>query len=339
VPQSTIAKSFVAEMNDLDKIATRIREITGWPFSSSVKIVTDTTAWDRITRGNVIRLDSQDFVVTGNQYEKRFGISDQPKYWVFDVFDLKTGEQKIIKTVFYEEFNVHIGMFKVHCFRSPEKEGDVLDLVRGDYRFMQGITTLDDKNNRVRVIDYIKGDSFFNHVVGIKKKHRQYFEQDLPGILWKLIDSIEAIRFLHRNETCHGDIRNDHIIIDTDTGKYRWIDFDLNQYVSDFDTWSIGNIINYAVGKGITSFKNVMRDQNVTEKVKRSLESSDASAFYEYRIMNLKKLFPYIPSRLNNLLLHFTIRPKAYYETIDQLLDDYYKMLEEEFPQGQSKGD
>lgn len=330
---STLKKHFIA-MNDKNKISARIHEITGWEYSSRVEIITDTTEWDRISRGDVFRLDNQDYVVAGNEYEKRFGISDQPKYWVFDVFELKTGKQKIIKTVFHEEFNVHIGMFKVHCFRSPEKEGDVLDLVRDDLRFMQGSTVLDTKENQIRIIDYIKGDSFFNFVVGIKKAHKDYFEQDLPRILWKLTDSIEAIQFLHHNGTCHGDIRNDHIIIDADTGKYRWIDFDLNQYVSDFDIWSIGNIINYAVGKGITGFKNVMRDSNVSDEVKRSLESSDASAFYEYRIMNLKKLFPYIPPKLNDILLHFTIRPKAYYETIDQFLGDYYRMLETEFPQG-----
>lgn len=321
-------------MKDQDKIATRIHEITGWKYKSDVDIITDTTEWDRIIRGDVIRLNNQDFVVAGNEYEKRFGISDQPKNWVFDVFDLKTGMRKIIKTVFYEEFNVHIGMFKIHCFRSPEKEGDVLDLVFDDLRFMQGSTILDDKNNRVRVIDYIRGDSFFNFVAGIEKSHQQYFEQDLPGILWKLTDCIEAIQYLHHHKTCHGDIRNDHIIIDSITGKYRWIDFDLNQYVSDFDVWSIGNIINYAVGKGITSFKNVLRDRQVSDTVKNSLKSADASAFYEYRIMNLKKLFPYIPPQLNDMLLHFTIRPKAYYETVDQLLGDYYQMLEKDFPQG-----
>ncbi len=335
MPHSTVTKPIKTEMNNQDKIATRIREITGWKYSPQVEIITDTTEWDRIIRGNVMRLNNHDFVVAGNEYEKRFGISDQPKNWVFDVYDLETGEQKIIKTVFHEEFNVHIGMFKIHCFRSPEKEGEVLDLVRGDLRFMQGKTILDDKKNAIRVIDYIKGDSFFNYVVGIKKDHRKYFEQDLPGILWKLTDCIEAIQFLHHNNTCHGDIRNDHILIDAKTGKYRWIDFDLNQYVSDFDIWSIGNIINYAVGKGITSFKNVMRDRGVSDEIKNSLVSGDAAAFYEYRIMNLKKLFPYIHPRLNDMLLHFTIKPKAYYETMDQLLADYYQMLKEEFPLAQ----
>ncbi|MCP4706447.1 MAG: hypothetical protein GY865_17755 [candidate division Zixibacteria bacterium] len=324
-------------MSNQDKIASRIQEITGWKYAPRVEIVTDTTEWDRIIRGNVFRLNSQDFVVAGNQYERRFGISDQPKHWVFDVYDLKTGEQKIIKTVFHEEFNVHIGLFKIHCFRSPEKEGDVLDLVRDDLRFMQGYTTLDDKKNKVRVIDYIKGESFFNYVVGLKKDHRQYFEQDLPQILWNLIDCIEAIQFLHHHKTCHGDIRNDHILIDAETGKYRWIDFDLNQYVSDFDIWSIGNIINYAVGKGITNFKNILRDAEISEKVKESLVADDSSAFYEYRIMNLKKLYPYIPPKLNNILMHFTIRPKAFYESIDQFLGDYYEMLRDEFPQGKPK--
>ncbi len=321
-------------MNEKEKIAARIQEITGWQSVGRIDIITDTTAWDRIVRGNVIRLEGQDYVVTGNEYEKRFGISDQPKYWVFDVYELSTGAQKIIKAVFHEDFSVHIGLFKIRCFRSPEKEGNVLELVRNDSRFMQGYTAYDEKRNSVRVIDYIKGASFFNYVVGIEKKHPDYFEEDLPGILWNLTGSIEAIQFLHHNKTCHGDIRNDHIIIETGSGKYRWIDFDLNQHVSDFDVWSIGNILNYAVGKGITSFKNVLRDRNISESVKQSLVADDASAFYEYRVMNLRKLFDYIPPKLNDILLHFTIRPKHFYGNIDEFLEDYREMLETEFSQG-----
>ena len=71
--------------------------------------MTDTSDFMRIQRGDVVRLSGQDFVVEGNRYETRFGISDQPKYWVFGTTDLATGEKNILKTVFHEEFDVHIG--------------------------------------------------------------------------------------------------------------------------------------------------------------------------------------------------------------------------------------
>ncbi len=318
-------------MSEREQLRDRIRELTGWSNIGRSQIITDTSDWMRIERGDVLRLDGRDYIVQGNQYETRFGIGDQPKYWVFNALDLETGQAKIIKTVFHEDFHVHIGVFKIHCYRSPEKESRVLELVRGDSRFMQGITTLDEKGNNVRVIDFIRGETQFNHIVGINKPHEQYFHEDLPAILRKLTTSLEAVAFLHKNDLCHGDIRNDHIFIDAGDGGYRWIDFDLLQHVSDFDTWSLGNIINYAVGKGITAFSNVLKSDKFSDEVKATLKPEDASAFFEYRLMNLARLYPYIPDRLNAILEHFTIKPKEFYGNIGQLMDDYYEMLDTEF--------
>lgn len=318
-----------------DQLQKRISDITGWKITRPVPIVSDTSDWIRIIRGCVIRLGNKNYIVKGNEYERRFGIQDQPKYWVFSVFDLDTGEKKIVKTVFHEEFNVHIGVFKIHCYRSPEKEAKVLDLVRGDRRFMQGYTALDDKKNHVRVIDFIHGNTLFNYIFNIPKPHPEYFEQDLPLILWKLIESFEGIVLLHENKLCHGDIRNDHIIIDANTGHFRWIDFDLNQHVSDFDLWSIGNIVNYAAGKGITAFTNVLKSDKFSPEVKNSLKPEDASGFFEYRLMNLSKLYPYIPPRLTEILMHFTIKPKKTYLSMEQFLEEYREMLIKEFPTGE----
>jgi hypothetical protein len=319
-------------MRNEEELEARIQALTGRKPLGPVEIVTDTTEWMNIHRGQVIRMNGTDLLVMGNAHETRFGIKDQPKYWVFTAFDLDSGARRVIKTVFHEEFNVRIGIFKIHCYRSPEKEGYVLDITRNDARFMQGVNLYDERQNLVRVLDFIRGETFFNRIAGIRKSHEQYFHEDLPAILWKLRDCIDAIAYLHENDTCHGDIRNDHIIIDADTGDYRWIDFDLKQDVSDFDTWSIGNILNYAVAKGICSFHEVFRNPAVPDAVRNSLSSDDASAFYEYRIMNLRKLYPYIPDRLSELLQHFTIRPKVFYDRIRQFNEEYGEMLDTEFP-------
>jgi serine/threonine protein kinase len=315
-----------------NEISDRISELTGWLTTDKFTIHTDTSDWMRITRGDVLLLEDKYFVVRGNKYETRFGIGEQPKYWVFDVIDLATGDEKIIKMVFHEEFNVRIGVFKIKCFRSPEKEARVLELTLGDKRFMQGYTAKDDKGNLIRIIDFIKGETLLANIHENPKSHEEYFYKDLPGILHKLTESLQAIHLLHSNHVCHGDIRNDHIIIERNTGIYRWIDFDLNQHVSDFDTWSIGNILNYAVGKGIVSFSGVMKSSRFSEQVKQSLTPDDSGAFYEYRVMNLKKLFPYIPESLNDILLHFTVKPKVYYTSMTQLLREYREMLKTEFP-------
>ena len=319
-------------MGELEQLAERIREITGWRRVDKPRILTDTSDPFSLRRGDILRLGGKDFVVKGHKYETRFGIGDQPKYWVLSAVAIETAEPKIIKVVFHEEFHVHIGIFRIHCFRSPEKESRVLDLVRGDHRFMQGYTVPDGHNNQVRIIDFIKGPTIFEHIFNINKTHEQYFAEDLPGILRNLAECIRAVAFLHQHETCHGDIRNDHIILEPDTGRYRWIDFDLNQHVSDYDVWSLGNILNYATGKGITTFDKVFKTKEIDAKVKVSLEAGDASGFYEYRIMNLKKVYPYIPQKLNDILLHFTLHPKSYYATVTELLGDYLEMLDSDFP-------
>lgn len=318
-------------MYDENEITERIKELTGWLSVGRPNIITDTSDWLKIIRGDILRLGGRDYLIKGNQHETRFGIGEQPKLWVFNALDLKTGEHKIIKTVFLEDFNVHVGVFRIHCYRSSEKEAYVLDIARGDDRFMQGHTVMDDKENKVRIIDFIRGDSLFGYVHGINKSHERYFHEDMPVILHNLVDSLDAIDFLHKHGTCHGDIRNDHIIIDAETDRYRWIDFDLNQHVADYDVWSLGNIINYVVGKGIRAFQQIMRRDDFSDEVKKSLAPEDGSAFFEYRIMNLKKLYPYIPAKLDAILNHFTLRPKESYTNCGRLIEDYMEMLETEF--------
>ncbi len=62
----------------------------------------------------------------------------------------------------------------------------------------------------------------------IEQDHETYFFSTLPGILANYLCCIEAIRFLHDHGEKHGDIRRDHILIDSEGGHYRWIDFDYN---------------------------------------------------------------------------------------------------------------
>lgn len=320
-------------MSEKEELVARIKELTGWDVNPQrFKIVTDTSQWMDIIRGDIIRIGGKDFLVKGNMCETRFGIDDQPKYWVFNTKEMASGEEIILKMVFHEEFTAHIGILKIRCYRSPEKEGDVLTLARGDSRFMQGFTYYDDMNNSVRAIDFIKGMTMFNYIYTINKPHELFFYEDLPEILRKLYDLFLAIQLLHENKLCHGDIRNDHIIIERSTGEYKWIDFDLKQDVSDFDTWSMGNIISYIVGKGIKTFGQIMKGNDFSDEIKNSLVPSDSSAFHNYRVMNIAKLYPYIPPKLSKILMHFTINPKEYYSGLEEFCDQYWDMLETEFP-------
>ncbi len=308
----------------------RIENLTGWkPHPARFKIIRDTSDWLNISRGDALVLEGRAYAARGCMRESRFGIDDQPKYWVLSCIDLEDGSEKIVKTEFHEEFHVHIGIFKIKCYRSPLKEEAALNAVRGDGRFMQGRGMRDDAGNNVRVIDYINGKSLFKIIPEIKKNYIDYYREDLPALLLSLRESFRAIEKLHERGYYHGDIRTDHLILDSRTGLFRWIDFDLNQNVSDFDLWSMGNILCYAAGKGIVTFDAVMKDHAVPGSVKKSLGREDASAFYEYRVMNLGKVFPCISPRLGAMLLKFTTSPAGSYESLGAFLQDYDEMLDE----------
>lgn len=304
---------------DGSNLRRRVEELLGRPLAAPPPVVTDTTQFMNIWRGHVIRLDDRHFVVERDMKEGRFGLDEEPKFWVKGCRDLDTGASKILKLVFNEEFDIRVGLLRIHCYRDPEKEGRVLDRVRGDGRFMQGETLEDDGGNPVRVIDFIRGKNLYRRLRDLEMEHEVYFHTELPGILRRLLPLFEGIAMMHREALCHGDIRNDHVIIEAGTGRFRWIDFDLCQDVSDFDVWSLGNILVYVIGKGERTFHDLRAGRLHSV---RELVAGDASAFFVHRIMNLRKLFPWIPPELNEILMHFSYGTRDFYESAEEILSD-----------------
>jgi len=299
----------------------RIEELTGRPTSSPVRVFTDTTQFMNICRGHVIHLGDRFYLVVGNMKEGRFGIDDQPKFWVKKAIEMESGDEKILKLAFHEEFAIRIGLLRMRCYRDPLKEGELLKMVRGDARFMQGTTEPDERANPVRVIDFIRGRNLYRYLSDLQMDHRTYFHTVLPGILRKLVEAIEAIAMIHQRGYHHGDIRNDHILIDSETDEFRWIDYDFCQDVPDFDIWSLGNVLLYVIGKGERTFHEVAAGR-LRLAPGATLTKQDASAFLAQRIMNLAKLFPWIPSELSEILMHFSYGTQIFYETVQALLDD-----------------
>jgi hypothetical protein len=280
-----------------------------------------------IRPGHVIHLGDRLFLVDRDMKEGRFGIDDQPKFWVKKARDLESGEDKILKLVFHEEFTVRIGLLRMRCYRDPFKESRLLDIVRGDTRFMQGCTVEDDHGNPVRIIDFVRGCRLYEYLKDLHMDHRTYFHTVLPGILGRLVEAFEAIAMIHELGYHHGDIRNDHILIDSEDGAFRWIDYDFCQDVPDYDVWSLGNVLAYVVGKGEHTFHEVTAGRlSLPPKVK--LVRQDASAFFRHRIINLAKLFPWIPPELNDILMHFSYETQVFYETVRGLLDDLRPAVE-----------
>ncbi len=296
----------------------RIERFTRRRPRGPIPIVEDSSNYLQLQGGMVLRVGGDDLFVMGDAREGRFGISDQPKFWVKQVVDLADGSAKIVKLVFHEQFTTRLGLFTVRCHRSPDKESQVLAAVEGDPRFMQGRTVLDTAGNNIRIIDFIRGETFFNYIATLEQPHEAYFFETLPGIMQKLIGCVEAMDFLHRRGLEHGDIRNDHIIIEEGTGRFRWIDFDYSVNYTDYDVWSMGNVLSYAVAKGIVTCRGAEAGE-ANPGFRGDIRPEDALLFYGYRVANLRKVFPYIPRPLNDLLMRFSAGADDFFESFEQL--------------------
>jgi hypothetical protein len=287
--------------------------------------VSDTTDFFSIDCGDEIQVGDRVFRITGHEWERRFGIED-PKFWVKRALDKATGERKIIKLAFFETFETTLGGVKIRCYRDPDKEAAILDMMKGNPCFMQGQSFRDEKGNNVRVLDIVRGSNFFVSINALDMDHRTYFDRVLPDVLRRLRGSFEAIRLLHRSGFRHGDIRNDHIIVDGGTGNYVWIDFDYDYHAPEnpfsLDLFGLGNILLYAAGKGFHDFFMIKSDTGRYGDLIRRIDGDDFSILDKSRLLNLKKLYPYIPDSLNNILMHFSKAADVYYERIDEIIED-----------------
>ncbi len=287
--------------------------------------VVDTTDFFSIDCGDEIQIGEKRYRITGHEKERRFGIED-PKFWVKRGVDVDTGERKIIKLAYFETFETSLGGVKIRCFRDPEKEGRILDLIRGHPLFMQGKAFKDIRDNNIRVLDIVAGPNFLVDMDRIRMDHQEYFFHRLPAVIEKLISAFEAILTLHRAGFRHGDIRNDHLIIEGGTGNYVWIDFDYDYHAPEnpfsLDLFGMGNILVYAVGKGFHDLYMIVHDTQTYGSLIDHLTAGDFSILDKSRLLNMQKLYPYIPPSLNNVLMHFSRATEIYYEQVDELLED-----------------
>lgn len=293
-------------------------------------MIVDTSDFMAIDVGDCVSVGGRVFRVKGNAREGRFGVED-PKMWVKWVMDEESGERMIMKLVFFESFITTLGGVKIRCFRNPEKEAEILAFAREHPHFMQGEAWNDAKGNNVRVIDVVRGRNFYSYIEGIHSPHEVYFHKALPDILRQLVKAFEAIRSLHLSGYRHGDVRNDHIIIERATGNYVWIDFDYDYEATEnpfgLDIFGMGNVLLFAIGKGFHTLHMIKYDTRKYGDLFEGLVESDLSILDGSRLMNLQKLYPYIPKALNNILLHFSQGADIYYESADEIIEDINRYL------------
>ncbi len=290
---------------------------------AKIRIITDTSDFFKVDYDDVVILDGHPYLVRHNKKEGRFGIDEEPKFWVKSAIDLFDGTKKVMKLVFHERFKARVGGLVFECVRSPAKEARVLDVVQRHPNFMTGFSVKDSAGNIVRIISHIYGKTIADYALHPRKHHEKYFYTSFPEILEGFIEAAKAIRFLHGNNEIHGDIRRDHLMVDRETGKFRWIDFDFvyshRENKFGYDMFGLGNILGYITGGGDVTVQQLREE---IPDVFSKISSEDLNIIFHHRVMNLKKVFPYIPERLNNMLLHFSTGAEVFYDYAEEFLDD-----------------
>lgn len=299
------------------------RWMPAWHPRDGYRLVTDTSDFFKVDYGDVLYVGGAAYLVRQNAKEGRFGLDDEEKFWVKRAVDLASGQRKIIKLVFHEHFTAHIAGIRFECYRSPAKEARILERVCGHPGFMQGRAVTDAAGNLVRIIDYIYGKSLARTVEELAVGHAEYFATLFPAMLDRFIAAVEAIAFLHAVEEKHGDIRRDHLLVDSEQGHYRWIDFDFNYRQRDnifsYDLFGLGNILVFLVGKGDVLTHDLRRSGH---PVVGQLDDADMNVVFHHRVAALGKIYPYLPVKLNRILEHFALGARWFYETTGQLLED-----------------
>lgn len=288
-------------------------------------VFTDTTEFMNIGYGDVIAVGGRHYLVMGDEKERRFGMED-PKFWVKRCVELESGLYRILKLEFQESFDQHIGPLTITCHRSAVKEARILRLVAGDARFMQGAGVKDERGNLVRVLERVAGRRLDLNIEDLHLDHREYFHDVFPGILERFLGACRAISFLHGHGETHGDIRRDHLYVDHKTGDYCWIDFDYGydsvENPFGLDLFGLGNILCFITGQGVHTIQDLD-----TEAL--GLTEADCALFFRHRVVNLRKLFPYVPEDLNRVLMHYSAESEVYYESVPELLADLEPCLDQ----------
>ncbi len=299
------------------------------------KIFTETSDFYAIDYGSELHLpNGKNFSIIGNSKERRFGVED-PKFWVKNAIDKDTQEKKIIKLEYFESFITTLSGVRIKCFRDPRKEADILELVKNHPLFMHGDSCIDPKGLNVRILDIVRGQNLYTYIEGIDIGYTEYYNKILPEILARLTSTFEALQFLNENGFRHGDVRNDHIIIENNTGNYVWIDFDYDYESTEnpfaLDIFGAGNILLYTIGKGFHTLYMIDGYREIYGDLVENLYAEDFSLLDKWRYVNLRNIYPVISESLNNILLHFSKGSEVYYESVQEVIDDLKEAIKDSF--------
>jgi hypothetical protein len=85
-------------------------------------------------------------------------------------------------------------------------------------------------------------------------------------------------------------------------------------------------VLCYVTGRGIPTLHELKKAR---PEVLERLDTGDLSLVIPSRVFNLRKVYPYIPERLNRVLMHFAAASEVFYETVEEILADLLPAVEE----------
>ena len=105
-------------------------------------------------------------------------------------------------------------------------------------------------------------------------------------------------------------------------------DYETTENPFALDIFGMGNILLYAIGMGIHELHMIKRDKSKYNGLYERLEPGDFSIIHQSRLFNLQKLYPLIPTPLNNVLMHFSKSANVYYENVSEIIEDVNEYLD-----------
>ena len=137
------------------------------------------------------------------------------------------------------------------------------------------------------------------------------------------------MEFVSEHNMHHGDIRNDHIFIEAETGVCKWIDFDYSVTHADYDFWSLGNLIIFTAAGGLLLHKDISQNPDRYPRLTSPISAGDCSLYHKYRVANVRKVYPYISKKINHICMRHAIDHIAIYEDYPSLIHDLEEAYEE----------
>ena len=143
----------------------------------------------------------------------------------------------------------------------------------------------------------------------------------------KIVELVEAIRFLQMNMmtnmvTSGMTMSSGRMGQETAAGSDFDFDFLHKENVFGYDLFGLGNILTYLTGRGDVTSQLL---QQASSPVVSQLTEYDMNIIFNNRVVNLKKVYPYVPDELNHILLHFSMAANVFYDNTDQFLYDLHE--------------